>query len=142
MQNTVTLLDEAKKKAGISSDYALANSLGVSRQLLSNWRHNRDLPNTLGAVKLAEVLGRNPIEVIAEIEIERAERMSRPAEADKWRVILAKTSTGFAGLFMVGTLLLAPPPANASSASPMKPVISGDNPMYIMSTCGSEPKRH
>lgn len=131
---TIELLDAAKKHSHAPSDYALANLLGISRQRLSHWRNERELPDTLGAIKLAAILGRDPIEVIAEIEIERAERANKETTADEWRSILTRVKAGLA-MFIIGGALLTPPtPVNASSIRPMETDNLQSPTLYIMST--------
>ena len=64
-------LDEAKRIAGIESDYALAAKLGVSRAAVSIWRTGKGFPDATRSAELAVLQGRQPIAGIAAIELER-----------------------------------------------------------------------
>jgi plasmid maintenance system antidote protein VapI len=66
------LLDRAKAKANISSDYALAKVLGITTGNLSNIRAGRTHPSNEEAVKLATLAGLDEMDVIAEIELQTA----------------------------------------------------------------------
>lgn len=116
---TVEYLDAAKKAANLPSDYALAARLGVTRGAISSYRTERTVPETLIAVRLAELIGADPMRVVADIELEKAERSHRDEQASAWRGILGKLGGAAAGLAMaVGvTAVSAPSPANSSQAS-------------------------
>lgn len=107
---TADYLQAAKTRAGIASDYALAARLGVTRAAVSNWRAGRSLPDALGAYRLGDLAGIDPLIVIADIERERAERAARAHDADAWGVILERIG-GAAAAVLMGTVLSAPPPA-------------------------------
>jgi hypothetical protein len=53
------LIDEASKAAG--SDYKLAAMLGVTRQNVSNWRHNRTTCPAGDVALMAEIAGMDPV---------------------------------------------------------------------------------
>lgn len=55
--NTSDLIEKAKVKTGISSDYGIAKHLGVSAQNLSQWRKGRQLPNVPAFAKLSHAAG-------------------------------------------------------------------------------------
>ena len=107
------LLDQARQVANLPSDYAVAKRLGISSQIVSEWRHARKYPGALATFQLAEMAKRNPAEVIAEIELERAERAGRPGQVESWRAVFQRVATAAA----VGGVVLitaAPPSANAA----------------------------
>lgn len=69
--NTVQYLDAAKRKLGVESDYALAKALGLTCQAVSRFRNGYGRLGNTTAVKLAEILGVPPMQVIADMELER-----------------------------------------------------------------------
>lgn len=76
MKTVDDYLNEAKDKVG--SDYAVAKTLGVSRQAVSTWRKRGSLDNE-NAFKLAQLIGVNPLEVIA-----AGEASKNPEKANFW----------------------------------------------------------
>lgn len=66
------LLDQAKNRANIPSDYALAKVLGISNGIVANWRKGNRHPSNEEAVKLATLAGLDEMRVIAEIELRTA----------------------------------------------------------------------
>lgn len=66
------LLDQAKSRASLPSDYALAKALGISPGNLSNIRKGKAHPSNTLAVQLATLAGRDEMQVIAEIELRTA----------------------------------------------------------------------
>lgn len=67
--NMNELLDQAKTRANLSSDYALSKATGISQQILSGIRKGRRHPSNEEAVKLAALAGLPEMKVIAEIEL-------------------------------------------------------------------------
>ncbi len=140
---TAEYISEAKRRTGISSDYALAKRLGTGSTTVASWTSGRSVPDARFAFKLAELLGEDPVPVLANIEIERAERAGSDDAAMYWRNYLGRLSdtgreyVGKAGTvitgILIGAVLTAPPPANASSGSPMKtvPASQGDSVYYV-----------
>jgi transcriptional regulator with XRE-family HTH domain len=72
MKTTRDYLDAIKVKLDIPSDYATAKALGVTRAAVSRWRLCKATPDDLTCAKIAEILGIEPIEVIAAINFERS----------------------------------------------------------------------
>jgi len=73
--NTINaLLDEAKAKRNGMSDAKLADELGCSAQVLSNWRIGKGEPDKYACWRLAEITSRDLREIIAIIEAERDKR--------------------------------------------------------------------
>lgn len=67
---TLDYIEAVKKTANIKSDYALAQLLGVPRQSISHWKNGRTIGNR-ECFKVAEILGKNPADVVRDIEAER-----------------------------------------------------------------------
>jgi predicted transcriptional regulator len=72
MKTTVEYLDEVRAKHGLRSDYALAKVLNATRSGISSYRVGRTSFDNMTAAKVADLLGINPMEVIAAINHERA----------------------------------------------------------------------
>lgn len=98
-------LDAIKAQHGFTSDYALAKALGVPQAQVIHYRKGRRAFDAMMAVKVAELLGVEPINVIASAEHERARTDERK---QFWR--------RFAACFLLGAAvnLMAPAPAGAS----------------------------
>jgi hypothetical protein len=72
MDTTTALLDQAKRAASIESDYAFGQRFGVSRQVVSSWRQKKATFNDTHAALIAEILHREPGEIMALCAAERA----------------------------------------------------------------------
>ncbi len=77
MNATNRYLNELKKKTGIESDYGLANALGVSRQRVSNYRQDLCSFDNDMALRVGEMLGVNPMLIIADVEAEKSKDEER-----------------------------------------------------------------
>lgn len=53
--NVLDLLDQAKQQQGITTDKALAEAVGVTKQSVSNWRKGVSLPDVVACGKLAKL---------------------------------------------------------------------------------------
>jgi hypothetical protein len=72
MKTTLQYLDELKRAAGVDSDYAASKLLRVTTGGVSRWRTGSKTFDPTIAVKVANILGVNPLEVIAAAQYERA----------------------------------------------------------------------
>jgi transcriptional regulator with XRE-family HTH domain len=72
MRTTVDYLDALKAKLGLPSDYAAAKLLGVTRSAASRYRTGVSTFDDEVAVRVAELLEINPLEVIFALRAERA----------------------------------------------------------------------
>jgi hypothetical protein len=59
------LLDEAKRSEGVKSDYALAKTLQLSVQRISEYYSRKAIPNEFACLQIARVTGRDFLEVTA-----------------------------------------------------------------------------
>lgn len=66
-----TLIDKASKLSG--SDGKLANSLGVSRMVVSDWRHGRRTATPADQALMAHIAGLDPVQVLARATVEAYE---------------------------------------------------------------------
>jgi hypothetical protein len=72
MKTTVQYLDAVKRRLDLPSDYAIAKALGLTRAAVSKQRNGDSSFDDLTAVRVAEILGLDPMEVIAACNAERA----------------------------------------------------------------------
>lgn len=101
MQNVKKLLDEVKQKAGIETDYALAKTLGIRRQLVSSYYKGVRVPDNAMCLEIAKRTEKPLAVVIAAIELD-AEKDAKKHEV--WRKYY-KSIGGFAASFMIAALL-------------------------------------
>lgn len=85
--NTLELLYEAKRKMGVSSDYALAQILEIRKQRMTDYKSGRLLPDTYVLTRLAIILERDPMSLIAEFE---AETEKDPVRKEFWKGFLSR----------------------------------------------------
>jgi plasmid maintenance system antidote protein VapI len=107
------LLDQAKKKANIESDYALAKILGVTSGNLSNIRTGKAHPSNEVAVKLATLGKMEEMMVIAEIEYRTA---NKPEKKKFWKhYIESRGITAVIAMCAIGlTIAITPEPSKAN----------------------------
>lgn len=124
MKTTIEWLDAAKQHCGLS-DYALAPRLGLSRQQISRYRNGHDYLSEPAAVKLAELLGIDPLPILASAAAERT-------KSDDVRAVWTRYAEGlatFTGALVLGTVLSAPAPAHARGA--LDPSSHNGSGLYI-----------
>lgn len=109
----IELIEKAKTRANLPSDYALAKALGISRVIVSTWRRGKAHPSTTEAAQLATLAGLEEMRVIAEIEMQTA---NTEKKREFWKsYINAKGLTATLGLIALGlSIVLAPEPAEAN----------------------------
>lgn len=79
MRASLTLIDKAKTLCQPPTDYKLAKQLGIATQTISRMRHKNGTLDNEAATKLAELLGQDPYDVIAVMELERAKTPEKKA---------------------------------------------------------------
>lgn len=95
MKTTVEILDAVRAARQLTSDYQLAALLETSTQRISNWRNGRHTMDNAMGVKVAGIIGREPLEIIAILEAERA----TTTELRKfWRTVAATAAAIFAAV--------------------------------------------
>jgi plasmid maintenance system antidote protein VapI len=90
--NTVEYLRAVKARYGISSDYALAARLGVTRSAVSKMQQGAVAFSDDVALTVAELLDVEPILVIAAANAERAKTAEQKA---RWTGLMEKFSASF-----------------------------------------------
>lgn len=93
--NTLEYLAACKKRLGIESDYALAKALNITQQAVSSYRSGRSRIDDDVALTVAEILGVNPMQVIAAANAERAKT---PEQRARWTGMMEKFSGSFLNL--------------------------------------------
>jgi plasmid maintenance system antidote protein VapI len=93
--NTKEYLDRLKKELGVESDYALHKALGITRSAISKLMHGGGTLSDESAIKVAELLGIPPGQVIIDMHIERSKA---PEIRAAWFGIMEKFSTSFNSL--------------------------------------------
>jgi predicted transcriptional regulator len=71
MNTTYKLVELAKEKTGIESDYGVAKMLGVTRAMVSNWKTEKAEANVTNTLKLLKAAGLNiddALKIISETE--------------------------------------------------------------------------
>lgn len=107
------LLDKAKTRSNLPSDYALAKAMGIERQIISQWRKGRRHPSNEEAVQLATLAGLEEMQVIAQIEYETAKNEHKK---EFWKHFIE--SRGLTAIFAMSalacTIAITPETAEAS----------------------------
>lgn len=104
MKTTVDWLDAVKARLDLPSDYAAAKVLNVTRGAVSKYRNHQSVFDEKTAIRVAEILGVDPFEVIAATHAESS-RDERTKQI--WVHALEVFSKGFRWLAL---------PANACGA--------------------------
>jgi plasmid maintenance system antidote protein VapI len=107
------LLDKAKSRANLASDYALAKAIGITAGNLSNIRKGRTHPSNEQAVQIATLAGLDEMQVIAEIELRTA---NTPKKKEFWtHYIESRGLTACITLTALAvTIAITPEPASAT----------------------------
>ncbi|MBV2210289.1 MAG: helix-turn-helix domain-containing protein [Thermomonas sp.] len=95
MEQLNKLLDKIKETRSLASDNALAESLGVKRQTVSNWRKERTLPDAVQCATIAGLTGEPLARVLGIVGEARA--ISKE-EKKVWRRLAAIVSLGIVSL--------------------------------------------
>lgn len=118
MKTTVQYLDAVKRKLNLPSDYAAAKSLGITRAAVSKYRVGISGFDDLTAVRVAEILGLDPMEVIAASNAERSKDAAARAVWERlWGKATGVTVQRAAAAVAACAIGLAVAPSPAHSAS-------------------------
>lgn len=121
------LLDQARIGANLPSDNALAQRMGVTRAVVSNWRQAR---NPIPDERIAQICAMAKLDGPLWIAMVHAERAQTQTERALWRLMLDRISAAAAVFALVA--LSMPGLANAKTAQ-IQAVSAADNGgMYIM----------
>jgi hypothetical protein len=117
-----SLLDKAKEKCG--SDYATAKALGITPQMLSDWRTQRKNPQPEDAALIAAVAGLDPVTEMARAVVAKHEGTPKGERLLKavgkalqaTGEMLGSAGASVAVICLVVASLLMPAPARAKPA--------------------------
>jgi transcriptional regulator with XRE-family HTH domain len=70
---TTDLLDLAKARQGVTSDYRLAQLVGVAQPTMTSWRRRRTRPEPQALARLAELCGINAEIALLFLQVDRAQ---------------------------------------------------------------------
>lgn len=87
MKKISLYLDEAIQKGAAKNDSDIARKVGVTRAAVCDWRTGRRTPDDEPAVKIAELIGKDAGELLAECGAARAKT---PETRAVWERIAAK----------------------------------------------------
>ncbi|WP_414486863.1 DUF3693 domain-containing protein [Stenotrophomonas maltophilia] len=105
------LLDQARIGANLPSDNALAQRMGVTRAVVSNWRQAR---NPIPDERIAQICAIAKLDGPLWIAMIHAERAQTQTERALWRLMLDRISAAAAVVALVALSL--PSPGNAKTA--------------------------
>lgn len=128
MKNAAEWLDAIKRKHHVESDWAVAKLLDTNHAVISHYRAGRRAFDAYMAVKVAALLGIDPLKVIASAEAERSRDADRK---DFWKRLAACVLVA-AG---AGTGAVTPQPAQAA------PIEHNANYQLQNTHCARIPKR-
>lgn len=130
MKSIAKLLDKAKAKHNLPSDYKLALFMGISHVSLISYRAGKTLPDSRVVSKLCELTGDDPALLAVEIEAARAKT---PEARNLWLGIAHRLQMGFASVSMMAVLAIV---LIAGSALPawaaLYSACATTNSLYIM----------
>jgi len=125
MGNVTKLLDDVKRISSIESDYALAKTLELPTQRISDYYKGRRAPDEFACLRISEVLGKPLDEVITAVKLDtEKDEKRRSAWARHYKQI-----GGIAASFMLVTFVFVtfivtyPPQALAQQGSDLTKVL-------------------
>lgn len=128
MENaTNRYLNALARKLGGVTDYRLAKVLEVSHSSISGYRHGRSSLDNTTAAKVATALALNPLEVIAQIEMDRAKT---PEVKAFWKEQAKRMAVVFLVAASILLAALMPEKAFAANHLPLTPELH-KNKHYI-----------
>lgn len=77
MKTIADLLDEARRASGLASDNALAQRLGTTRQVVSQWRHGDSYPGEEKITALAHMARADAGEWLVRVQTARSDGNAR-----------------------------------------------------------------
>ncbi|MGC2944408.1 DUF3693 domain-containing protein [Burkholderia ambifaria] len=114
MKTTIQYLDALKKRLDLPSDYAAARVLGVTRAAVSRYRNGLSVFDEATAIRAADLLDLDPLEVISACKAESAtDARARRVWENAWGKATGAAATAAIAVVMVG-LAGAPSPAQSA----------------------------
>jgi hypothetical protein len=128
MKTTGEYLDAVKAKLDLPSDYATAKALSVTPSTVSRYRLLKAAPDDLVCARIAEILGVEPMEVIAAVHFERS---TEPKARALWESIWGKAVGAIALNLIVCAVGVSVAPTSKAAESGNAKANGGS--LYIMS---------
>jgi predicted transcriptional regulator len=129
MKTTIDYLDELRIKLQLPSDYAVAKALGCTRASVSRYRNGVGSFDDATAIKVADLLGLEPLEIIAAANFERAKDEH---SQNVWASIWGKVAGAIVpSLIACAVGLSVAPTSKAAESGNTNTASSGS--LYIMS---------
>lgn len=94
------LLDTAKAKAQIESDYRLAKVIGITHSVISSYRMKKSMPNDKILAQLCALSGDDVAVIAAQVQAERAQS----TEGKSMWLMIAKRLSGGASTAILSVL--------------------------------------
>jgi len=129
MNTTNKLLNDLMKRYGLRSDYAISKFLNCSHSRISHYRNGRATMDDLMAYRIADLLGRDPAELVAKINLDRAKR---PEEKAAWRKILKQMGDAAAILAFCSGVCFGVHPGEAVAVTALPGKAPSAGQMHIM----------
>ena len=133
MFSIADLLERAKAKANIESDYRLAKVIGITHSAMTHYRMGRSLPNESVIEQLCALSGDDAGVIAAQIQ---AERSKTPEAKNMWLMVAARLrgAAQTAILSVCFAIMLIALPAQDARAMTVDAYKSGNvNLLYIVS---------
>lgn len=130
MKRSIEYLDEAKVVLGVDSDYALAKALKTTTQAVSNYRTGKTLMDDYHCIRVAQVLGIDPMEIIAAAQEEREKNEDKKAFWQDFRKARGTITGAVLALTIAMGSALSPAPAHASTSGQIY-IMSNTMPDFI-----------
>lgn len=130
---TIDFLSAVKAKLNITSDYALAKALRVSKQTASKYASGQAIPGPAVGFRVAEILGEQPAAVVAIFERERAERDGKLEEVEEWKTWVKRLGGAAASILLAAGL------GGIANADARLAQSQNSNSVYIVSTKKKKP---
>lgn len=86
MSQTQQLIEQIRTKLDGATDYKIAQALDLPRQRVSDYIHGRRDADAYTCARIAEILERDPMHVIAQVEAEAARSEKK---RDYWRSLFS-----------------------------------------------------
>lgn len=104
LTQTQELLEAVRKKMHGATDYRISIELAIRKQTISNYHNGTQQADAYACTKFAEVLGRDPLEVIAEVEAQAARTT---AAREFWKSFRGTGRRAAVGLLSFGIALFS-----------------------------------
>jgi transcriptional regulator with XRE-family HTH domain len=99
--NAKEYLNACKTKLNVDSNYKLSKKLEIKDSLINYYTNGERLPDVYACFRIAECLGLNPIEIIADIA---SESEKNPAKRDYFKRFMSACKAAVTGLMIIAVI--------------------------------------